>query len=357
MNVILDTNIFVQDFLMNSRSFCLLLDYLKKTGSKILMPSIVYQELGEIYRSELGTRSAQFERARESLEKALIDATIPRLETDVSSEVAKYLAFVRKKLNLHDKDIIPFRENYLGELVARAITRVKPFSDKGEEFRDALLWLTVLDIAREANEETLAFISNDAKAFGQNHQLHEALYLEGKATGKQVNYYNSISKFIESHGTQVDFITQSWLFNAINYGTFEDAVTRKLTEYLEDLNEYDLRQRGWEGLEFTGYLSSTSSITEDNLTEYYVYEKADGSLYVQANYYIEYEVEFTFRERVRENRFRQHSWQTYDYDRDYDDEYTIETKIVYKCREAEIIFGVAVKDKQVIEVELSSVYL
>ena len=158
MNVILDTNIFAQDFLMNSASFGLLLDYLKKTGSKILMPLIVYQELGEVYRRELNTGSAQFERTSESLERVLIDATIPRIEIDVSSEVAKYLAFVRKKLNLHDKDIIPFKENYLGELVTRAITRVKPFSDRGEEFRDALLWLTVLDIAREANEETLALI-------------------------------------------------------------------------------------------------------------------------------------------------------------------------------------------------------
>ena len=357
MNVILDTNIFAQDFLMNSASFGLLLDYLKKTGSKILMPLIVYQELGEVYRRELNTGSAQFERTRESLERVLIDATIPRLEIDVSSEVVRYLAFVRKKLNLHDKDIIPFKENYLKELVTRALTRVKPFSDKGEEFRDALLWLTILDIARETNEETLAFISNDAKAFGQNHQLHEALRHEGEATGKQVNYYNSISKFIESCGTQVDFITQSWLFNAIDFGAFADIVIQELTEYLVRLDEYDLRQREWEGLEFTGYLSTTGPVTEDNLTEYYVYEKSDGSLHVQANYYIEYEVEFTFREPVRKNRFHHHSWQTYDYERDYDDEYATETKIVYKCREAEIIFVVVVKDKQIVGVTLSSWYL
>ncbi len=187
--------------------------------------------------------------------------------------------------------------------------------------------------------------------------MHETLHHEGEATGKQVNYYNSISKFIESHGTQVDFITQSWLFNAINFGAFEDIVTQGLTEYLKRLDEYDLRQREWEGLEFTGYLSTTGPVTEDNLTEYYVYEKSDDSLYVQANYYIEYEVEFTFREPVRKNRFHHYSWQTHDYDRDYDDEYTTETKIVYKCREAEIIFVVVVKDKQIIGVTLSSCYL
>jgi len=51
MNVILDTNIYVQDLLMNSASFSLLLDYLNKTGSKIIMPQIVYQELAERYRA------------------------------------------------------------------------------------------------------------------------------------------------------------------------------------------------------------------------------------------------------------------------------------------------------------------
>lgn len=191
MNVILDTNIFVQDFLMNSASFSLLLDYLKKTGSRILMPLIVYQELGEVYGSKLSTRLEAYEGARKLLERSLTDVQIPSLEIDIPSEVEKYLEFVKKRLKVRDKDIVPFREHYLDDLVTRAITRRKPFSEKGEEFRDALLWLTVLDMAREAEEETLAFISNDAKAFGRSHQLYEALLHETESTGKQVNFYNS----------------------------------------------------------------------------------------------------------------------------------------------------------------------
>ena len=357
MNVILDTNIFVQDFLMNSVGFSLLFDYLKKTGSRLLMPLIVYQELGGIYRSKLDERLKAYERASKSLEKTLVDVQLSSLTVDVPSEVEKYLEFVKKRLRVHDKNIIPFREHYLNELVTRAIARHKPFSEKGEEFRDALLWLTVLDIARKAEEETLAFISNDTKAFGQNDQLHEALHHEAKATGKQVNFYNSIMKFIESHATQVEYITPSWLFSAINFETYSDVVTERLREYLERLEELDLRHRGWEGLEFTGYLCATGPVTEENLTEHYVYEKSDGSLYVQANFYVEYEVEFTFRERVRQERYPTYSWGDYDYERDYDDEYRVETKTVYKYPEAEIIFGVLVQEKQVVDVELSSWYL
>ena len=137
---------------------------------------------------------------------------MPHLEVDVGRETTKFLAFVRRKLKLGDKDIVPFRDGYVGELVTRAITRAKLFSGRGEEFRDVLLWLTILDVVRETSGETLAFISADAKAFGQNHQLHEPLSLEGQATGKQINFYNFISKFIESHATHVEHITQRWLF-------------------------------------------------------------------------------------------------------------------------------------------------
>jgi len=364
MNIVLDTNIFVRDFLMNSVSFRLLFDFLQKTNSRILMPQIVYQELGEVYRRELNKRLVRYRQARKSVEKVLIDAHIPPLETDVlDEEVDKYLEFVRKKLNIQERDIVPFKENYLGELVTRAIRRLKPFSNKGEEFRDALLWLTVLDIARETKGETLAFISGDAKAFGQNNQLYEVLLNEAEAIGRQVNYCNTIGEFIKSHAVQVEHITQDWLSSAINIETFEEAIAKRLCKFLEQLDEYDLKKRGWEGLEFTGHLNSSSEVTEDNLTEYYVHELSDGSLYVEANYYIEYEIEFNFREKVKvEDELFGYRRRAYDYDDyydlyDFEDELIYETKTKYKYREAEIIFGVSVEDQQVTNIELSSWHL
>lgn len=357
MNIILDTNIFIQNFLINSKSFNLLIDYLNKTNSRLLMPLIVYQEIAEIYKTKLCERLEAYERAGKSLEKTLLDTELFSLIVDIPNEVDKYLEFVKKRLMISDKSIIPFREHYLNELVNRAITRRKPFSEKGEEFRDALLWLTVLDVAEETDQETLAFISNDTKAFGHNDQLHEALVHEADATGRQINFYNSIMKFIESHATQVEYITPSWLFNVINFEAYSDVVTEKLRGYLESLEEFDLRQKGWKGLEFTGYLSTTATATDENLTEYYVYEKADGSLYVQANFYIEYEVEFISTERVRVRQGEYFTYSLEEYEQDYDNEYKMESKIVYKYPEAEIVFGVIVREKQVIDVELSSWYL
>jgi hypothetical protein len=342
---------------MKSRRFDLLLDYLKKTDSRILMPLIVYRELGGVYKSKLSTRLKAYKDARELLERSLTDAQIPSLEIDIPSEVEKYLEFVKKRLKIRDKDIIPYREHYLDNLVARAIMRRKPFSEKGEEFRDALLWLTFLDVAREAREETLAFISNDAKAFGHSHQLHEALLHEAEGTGKQVNFYNSIKKFIESHASQIEYITPSWLFSAINFDDYSDTVTENLEKYLERFKERDLARRGWEGLEFNGCLCVTDPVTEENLAEYYVYEQSDGSLYIQANFYIEYDVEFIFEEKMKQERFSRYSRTLYDYENDYDDEYRTETKTIYKHPEVEVIFEVMVKDRQVIDVELSSVYL
>ena len=320
-----------------------------------MMPSIVYQELGGTYESKLRERLQRYRSARKSLLKnTLTDTQIPLLEIDIASEVEKYLKFIKKKLRIRDEDIVPFRACYLDEVVNRSIARRKPCSEKGEEFRDALLWLTILDIARETRGDTLAFISNDSNAFGRNHQLYETLLYEAEGTGKQVNFYNSIDEFIKDHDTQIEYVTASWLFNAIDFESYSDTVTERLEKYLRHLEERNLSRRWWEGLEFTGYLCLQEPVTEENLTEYYVYKMSDGSLDIQANLYIEYEVEFVSREKVRQERSSRYSQTAYEYEYDYEDEYEIETKNIYKYLEAEIIFDIKAKGRQIIEVKLSS---
>jgi len=353
MNVVLDTNIVREDFLMNSSKFYILFDYLKKTNSKIKMTKIVYQEIAMVYERELANRLEKFGKAKRILESALIDSSIQDLNIAIANEVEKYLTFLKRKFRISDKDIVPYKDSYLKEVVERAIRRIKPCSEKGEEFRDALLWLTVLDIARKTDQKMLIFISNNVKQFASDDGcLHPSLLKEAENEGLTIKYYNSMSHFIKDHATKIDYITYEWLVSAINL----DTINKHVTDMLEKLGEERLLKWAEQRRkETTGYVNPISSFMD--IDEFYVYEMTDGSLYVETLCDGEVEVEFEFKEEVEED-----SW-NYEYEFDHiegDFEFQpvfrsrSKTKTITKCLypEIQVTIGITIKNKEVKNFEI-----
>jgi hypothetical protein len=103
-------------------------------------------------------------------------------------------------------------------------------------------------------------------------------------------------------------------------------------------------------------VNRVADIDADSIYQFYVYEKSDGALYVNAMYYAEYEIEFTREERVRiDSLFSRPSF--HDPDIDFEDEYEIKRRSVVKYSEVEIEFGITLSDHEIIEVELADVYI
>ncbi|MEE9260478.1 MAG: PIN domain-containing protein, partial [Candidatus Scalindua sediminis] len=69
MKIILDTNIFVEDFLMKSIKFSNLFDFLKKTNSEIVIFQIVFQEVIALYRRKLIEKLDKYYKSKEELLK------------------------------------------------------------------------------------------------------------------------------------------------------------------------------------------------------------------------------------------------------------------------------------------------
>ena len=264
MNIILDTNIIVQNYLMNSRSFDLLFDYLNKTNSKILIPQVVYDELLEKYRNTVFFQLDFLEKTKNKLGNILLEFDSSSIAINVETEVNKYSNYILKKIGSSEEKIIQHKANYSDELIYRAIKRKKPFSEKGEEFRDALLWLVVVDIATEIGE-AVVFISNDSKAFGKDGILYENLLEEVEQKGIEVHYYPSIKAFIEQQAVQVEFVNESWLSEVIDFNHFDQEIENVLSDEYANPSQYS---RTWdeEGeLEFTGYIGKTTDVDSSNI--------------------------------------------------------------------------------------------
>jgi hypothetical protein len=284
----------------------------------------------------------------------LVEPNFSLVEVDLNHETDKYLEYLLNRIGINESYIVGYKPEYLDKLVTRAVKRIKPFSQKGEEFRDAILWLSLLDIAQEYCGGSMVFISNDVRAFGRQ-ALHPTLVEESHNRNIQISYYNDIKTFIEQHASRMEFVNKKWLLETINFEQFDDQIEEYIVEQLEDsrgLSAYRSRWREREDLEFAGYVDRAADIDDETIYDFYVYEKSDGTVYVESTYYVEYEVEFIAPEIVKTrpsfSRLAYH-----DFDMGFEDE--IQFKPVIRWVEIEIVFGITLRDREVIQIELVDV--
>lgn len=359
MDVVLDTNIYVQDFTLESSEFSLLFDYLKKTDSRIILPQLVYQEIRSQYIKRANTFLSDSKKCIDNLNKLLVSDPLSNVDLNINECLEAYIEMFYKKLNIERKDIFPYKNSYLTGLVNRSINKERPFSEKGKEFCDSVLWLTVLDIANKTNHSKrspLVFISSDTNAFGdistkKGHEkdrniLHRELLKEIESKKLSLQYFSSISDFIKSQSTIIDFVNPSWILNQVTNQLLKGLVEKDVTDFLHNPNSRQFKLRGWEGYEFSGYLNlDCTEIDKHNLHDFYVYEKIDNSLFVEAVFYIEIEIEFNNIYNIghRIENF-------YDYTHDDPDE----RKHVFEYPELEVVFGITVIENEVAEIEVLS---
>jgi predicted nucleic acid-binding protein len=219
MNIILDTNILIADYGLKSDKIIRLLDYSKKTGSSIVIPQIVFQELLSNYKRALRGCLLCIEKAEAELSKLLLQEVKSQICVNVELAGARYEEFVKTQLNQFCLEELFSKNEYLSEITKRNLERIKPASLKGQEFRDTLLWLTILDYLKYNNRESNIFISNNVNDFAnvEKNDLHPQLKKEVQGVNSNLTYYNILNNFLQVHETKISFVTEEWLNKNIDW--------------------------------------------------------------------------------------------------------------------------------------------
>lgn len=283
MKIVLDTNIIFRDFFMKSGRFEILLDYVKRTNSKVILPRIVYDEVLISYERELKSRHEQYIKIKNSL-SGIIQGTLAETNVSPEEEVVSYEKYLKKKLRIKDEDIFDYKETYLHDVMDRAMRRKRPCTERGEEIRDAVLWLSILDIAEKDHDRSVIFISNNKKQFAlDNDSLHPSLLTECGERDLKVIYFSSLDNFAIEHASHIDFITEEWLLKALDLdkvlesSNIEYYLKRKLSSILPE-DEIP-----------TGHITLIQCPLAINY--FYVYEMTDGSIKVEMEVGGEAEIE------------------------------------------------------------------
>jgi hypothetical protein len=299
MILILDTNVFMEDWHFNSPPYKALLDYVKKTDSKFWMPRVVLEELKGKFVQELETRLSNHTKLEREIYRLVDSIKEPAAIFDIEKEVEKYIKSIFKKLKMTKKSIMDYPEGALDVLVNKAVHRIKPFTLKGEEFRDALLWENVMDAVVDcSHSEYVVFISNDLSAFGNITQkgkenelhphlesellqkisddlvLHEDFQNQKDFLDKNFGFFKKINDFIEKYNPSVASITKSWLKKQIPVDEIHQQFPKFIAEddnFVKNINKLLRRRR------LGVFAAAALTHVTTNIYGYYLYTSSDAT--------------------------------------------------------------------------------
>lgn len=206
---------------MNSTCFLRLFDFSVKTGSSIVVPQVVMLELSRLYEIELRQVLETNKKLVQSLASLGLErSSITSPYFNISELILTYEEYVRNKLSRYYLCEPPCKDEYLSEVLKRWRSGLKPFSGKGEGFRDALIWLSVVDHAKKNKYyNSYAFISNNSRDFcnEKKNDFHHDLKAELENEGIKMKFYSSLEEFDQYVISRTDFITAEWLAENLDW--------------------------------------------------------------------------------------------------------------------------------------------
>ncbi len=298
MDIVLDTNIIRSDWHLKSKEFDILEDYLKKTDSSFVLPKIILEEIKGLFKRELKAEYDVIAKASSNLNHLLKEELANELVLDFESSTEFYAKRLIRRMDLTSNKIIDYNNDFLPELVQRAIMKSKPFKDEDRGFRDCIIWLTLLKYTQACHEKQIVFISNNPIDFGDGNKespkLHPELLNDCENLNIKINYYRNLKDFIEKHSKKINALNSEWLSENID----EDELSNLVCDKLNDSSSYSITN--WfedkTGLGSTGYYRASQAIFICFDDEIFIYEMLDENTIINFSVNADVEIEFEYYE-------------------------------------------------------------
>jgi len=287
VNIVFDSNIYIDNPKIESLSFSLLIDYLEKTKSSIYLPRLVLEEISAVFKRRLESILSKINGNINNFNSFATHQIILE-KPNLDIEVDKFITHAKEKLHISDNNILEYSEEYFKEALSRAIHHIRPCTEDKEEIRDTIIWLSLIDLAKKSPENIIAFISNNTSDYAEKDKktLHCQLVKDLIANGVDIKYFVSIDDFISEQLPKVNKYSEEYIKSKLDY----DYIENDLNNYFQN-NSREL-ERLAERKDYN--FQSFSQITNIDLSIYKfnIYEmKKENSCILQIDLYDEIELE------------------------------------------------------------------
>jgi hypothetical protein len=250
-----------------------------------VLPNLVLEEVLGGYERELKEKCEKAFSALKDVQHHLIDKGDPNAEFSILVDRSRQVQAFKERLLkptpaiktiLFDDSKIDVREVY-----RRGIKRRRPASDRGEELRDVILWLSVLEYAR-ASRERVALVTRD-RGFWNAEAVHPEIAEDIASNKLEIFLHKDIESFNR--------------VNALSAKPFPAAEIEKLLN-VRDLSEKAL---GRAALALNAFETEKStveyrsgSVMEARWEDGTIYEVADGVRFAEVFYVVDIEAKIAF---------------------------------------------------------------
>jgi len=274
MLIILDTNVLIADPMLSSGPSVILLDYVHRTQSTIAVSNLVVDEFIAWRHRWLESQWHAYLRAANALKGVLPPNSVPSEKPDLRAAAERDANTVLTRLGVQLSNVLAVSDPHLREAMRRAVNRVAPCTERGEETRDAVVWQQVRDQANEHADQAVAFVSQNTKQFADAAgQLLPALKEELRSD--RFTYYSSLDAFAKQQAAHIEFVTEDWLTDQVS----GDELTEAAMDEIRDLGWQAIRRQLDGDFELEGVSGRL------DLQEFYVYVMEDQSLRVEMSWY------------------------------------------------------------------------
>lgn len=247
MLIIFDTNIIVSDFQMKGTNFQVLFENVRRTGDRLAIPQIVIDEVLNKFKEKIKEHQINLDKNKNEVKRFTgrdLPITItPELSEELLEEYNVYLNGVIQEKTI---TILPYPQVPHEYLTKKAIEKKKPFSEKGNGYRDSLIWETIKNCLSRRTEHLFmpeaVLLTNNHHDFGKEEdQLHSDLKDELDKEGyysDAVHVYNALNSLISKKVKPTLELLQN-LQTRIENNEFENlnlkaSISNYLTSILND---------------------------------------------------------------------------------------------------------------------------
>jgi len=296
--VYIDSNILFKDPYLRSNKMVSLLNVIDSTNSKLKIPSVVQQEtLNNLVKKVQSIRNELQSNIKLLSSNMLNKSDLDYLSMpDFSEEDFRrdYSVHLGKLVYSGSIEIVDHKtmnqEMLLDDLLHRALHSIKPFKEGKEEFKDAMIWNTIIHDIRFNGYQDCIFISANVSDFysADKVSLHDDL-INDIPEGVTVKPYRNIEDFIASEEvkTALENAESSSLVAT------DPIKEKKLSEIASKINKEYLMQNLQYTYEYyvTQSLGTLSHHLSLNAPEYYLLYFP--LLYTKMHYFNNVEAHFT----------------------------------------------------------------
>jgi predicted nucleic acid-binding protein len=247
MKIILDTNAWCADLRLKSNQYASLFDYLRRTSSSLVILNVVLEEVLGTYERQLREKIGQAETAAaKALDaSAKVDNFLMRSATLVATQNSvratvdipgEQAALKEKLLNpspgisavLHDVSAVSVQDVW-----RRGINRKRPANGKGEELRDVIIWLGVLQYARDS-KESVAFISKDS-GFWDGDNPHADVLADISEGALEITLYKDIDDFNRHYAFHAETLAVEAIRHLLDVRSLDGKIVQRVANWFASL--------------------------------------------------------------------------------------------------------------------------